>query len=92
MTRQEHLEWAKERALALCSEGKNVMAWIGFKHDLYKHEAFQTDKSIAFLFSTGDTLVHFALQSFMPHAAEQVDPSLGTGPFNIRAFIEGFQA
>ena len=90
MTRQEHLDWAKERAIEFCDKGNNVMAWIGFKHDLCKHDEFRGDKITEFLFSIGDKNVGFVLSSHIQTAPELIDPMLSMKPFNIRTFIEGF--
>lgn len=90
MTQQEHLDWAKERALEFCDKSKNTMAWIGFKHDLCKHDDFKDDAAIGFLFSIGDTNVGFVIKSHIETMPELIDPMLSTRPFNIRTFIEGF--
>jgi len=38
MTRQEHLEWCKERALELCRKGDVLNAFQSLSSDLRKHE------------------------------------------------------
>ncbi len=38
MDRNEHLEWAKERAVREASENGGVEAWSSFVSDMQKHE------------------------------------------------------
>jgi hypothetical protein len=38
MTRTEHLEWAKERALEYCEAGNINDAFISFTSDMNKHD------------------------------------------------------
>jgi hypothetical protein len=38
MTRAEHLEWAKRRAIEYCDAGDWLDGWISFVSDLQKHE------------------------------------------------------
>lgn len=38
MNRQEHLDWAKERALKYCENGDWVNAWASFVSDMSKHD------------------------------------------------------
>jgi hypothetical protein len=54
MTRAEHVQWAKDRALQLLDEkGQPFAAWITFKHDMCKNEEIKNDKAYQFLFSAG---------------------------------------
>ena len=38
MTKNEHLEWAKNRAFALIDEGDSIGAWTSFVSDLQSHK------------------------------------------------------
>lgn len=38
MTRQEHLDWCKQRALEYCDNGDAVNAWASMASDMSKHE------------------------------------------------------
>jgi hypothetical protein len=46
MTRDEHLEWAKQRALEYCERGDVVNAWASMVSDLSKHEELQNHAAI----------------------------------------------
>lgn len=90
MNREEHVAWAKERALQhLDEKGMPFSAWCGFKHDMYKSEEVRNDKTYQFLFSTGDEICRFAI-----FPGGEINPlanvMLSVGPLNIRKFIEGF--
>jgi hypothetical protein len=79
MTRQEHLEWAKERAFDQITKHSGFAGWVSFRHDLQKHPELKDHIAIWM----GDEMLKLVgingLQMFdMP------------GPMNMRKFIEGF--
>ena len=37
MTRSEHLQWCKDRALEYVEQGDLVLAWSSFRSDMSKH-------------------------------------------------------
>jgi hypothetical protein len=84
MTREEHLQWAKERALKYCDNKQPLAAWISFRSDMSKHG--ETRNHIAL--PMGDEMFSFFLQS--PESVEAIQIMNNPGPFNIRRFIEGF--
>jgi hypothetical protein len=46
MTRQEHLEWCKQRALAYCDVGDATNAWASMASDLSKHPETENHAAI----------------------------------------------
>lgn len=38
MTRAEHLQWCKDRAIEYCDHGDTAQAWASMASDLGKHE------------------------------------------------------
>lgn len=50
MTRQEHLDWAKERAFEYCDKGDAMDAYASFVSDIGKHPDLRYDD---FLISMG---------------------------------------
>lgn len=38
MTRKQHLEWAKQRALEYCDQGQTLDAFKSFMSDMSKHD------------------------------------------------------
>ena len=84
MTREDHLEWAKERALAELKRTSGFAGWIMFKHDMNKH----TDTAHHPALEIGDKLVKIAAASgVFPESLRVLDYS---GPLDMRRFIEGF--
>ena len=50
MNRQEHLQWAKDRAVEYCDKGDTMMAYASFISDIGKHPDLHYDD---FLISMG---------------------------------------
>jgi len=46
MTRSQHLQWCKDRALAYCDKGDVVQAWASMTSDLRKHPDLETHLAI----------------------------------------------
>lgn len=46
MTRQEHLKWAKDRALEYVAQDDVAAAWASFSSDMCKHEELRSHPAL----------------------------------------------
>lgn len=78
MTRSEHLDWARKRALEFCDKGESLNAWISFRSDMAKHDELRDHIAL----EIGDKIYGPSLLAGKP--------AFSNGVIGLRNFIEGF--
>lgn len=83
MTREEHLQWAKDRAIEQCEKYSGFAGWVLFKHDMQKHDELKTHVAL----SLGDEMLKMFFNIANPESLRIFDVP---GPLNMKRFIQGF--
>lgn len=68
MTREEHMDWAKKRAILIAFKGLVREAWASFLSDLSKHEETRGHSAIelgAMLLEAGHLNSHIEMAKFI---------------------------
>lgn len=86
MTREDHLAWAKERALEEADGTSRFVGWTVFKLYLSQHAELEDHPGIKIV----DNMYFRNMQEQGGFVAGLLELEREDAPFNVIAFIEGF--